>query len=94
MESSREGRPKIAISRDFWHFSNFNVFLKGETRSSKNPSGTSQIAVVPKKWPPEVSISLENMRESLTKIAIFSDLGFQTLRKSKIDHKGAPDLVI
>ena len=79
MENLRGGRPKIAISRNFWHFSNFDLFLKGDPGASKTPSGISQLAVVPEIWPPEVSISLENIREGQTKIAIFSVLGFQTL---------------
>ena len=61
----------------FWHFSNFDVFLKGNPgQASKNPSGTSQIAMVPEIWPPEVSISLENTREGQTKTAIFSTAFF------------------
>ena len=32
MENPRDGRPKIAISRDFWHFSNFDVFFEGKTQ--------------------------------------------------------------
>ena len=37
MENLRDGWPKIAISRDFWHFSNFDVFLKGEPRGIQKP---------------------------------------------------------
>ena len=37
MENLRDGRPKIGISRDFWHFSNFDVLLKGEPRGIQNP---------------------------------------------------------
>ena len=37
MENLRDGRPKIAISRDFWHFSNFDVFLKGVPRGIQKP---------------------------------------------------------
>ena len=37
MENLRDNRPKIAISRDFWHFSNFDVFLKGEPRGIQKP---------------------------------------------------------
>ena len=37
MENLRVGRPKIAMSRDFWHFSNFDVFLKGEPRGIQRP---------------------------------------------------------
>ena len=39
IENLRDGRPKIAISRDFWHFSNFDVFffLKGEPRGIQKP---------------------------------------------------------
>ena len=37
MENLRDGRPKIAIYRDFWHFSNFDVFLKGEPRGIQKP---------------------------------------------------------
>ena len=36
MENPRDGRPKIAIFHDFWQFSNFNVFLKGEPRGFQN----------------------------------------------------------
>ena len=34
MENLRDGRP---ISRDIWHFSNFDVFLKGEPRGIQKP---------------------------------------------------------
>ncbi len=51
--------------------------------ASKNPSGTSQIAVVLEIWPPEVLISLENMREGQTKIVIFSNLVFRLLESPK-----------
>ena len=37
IENLRDGQPKIAISRDFWHFSNFDVFLKGEPRGIQKP---------------------------------------------------------
>ena len=37
MENLRDCRPKIAISRNFWHFSNFDVFLKGEPRGIQKP---------------------------------------------------------
>ena len=30
-------KKKNAISRDFWHFSNFDVFLKGEPRGIQKP---------------------------------------------------------
>ena len=79
MENLRDGPPKIAISRNFWHFSNFDVFLKEEPSGIQNPSGTFQLAVALEIWPPKVSISLENMREGRTKSAIFSTLGLQTL---------------
>ena len=67
---------KNAISRDFWHFSNFDVFLKGEQRGIQNLSGTSQLAVVPEIWPLEVSISLENMRDIQTKKCDFLNYWF------------------
>ena len=41
-------------------------FGRGNPGTSKNPSGTSQRAVVPEIWPSEVSISLENMRQGQT----------------------------
>ena len=94
MKDAWEGRPKTAISCDFWHFSNFDVFLKGKFRGTKTPSGTSQTAVVPEIWPPEVSISLENIREGRTKIVIFSNSGFQTPWKPKIAHKKAPATLV
>ena len=39
-----DGRPKIAISRDFWHFFNFDVFLKGE------PRGIQKTQAGPPNW--------------------------------------------
>ena len=36
-QNLQDGRPKIAISRDFWHFFNFDVFLKGEPREIQKP---------------------------------------------------------
>ena len=54
-------------------FSNFGIFfLKGNPGASKNPSGTSQIAVVPEIWPPEVSISLGKKNRDFLKFR-FSD---------------------
>ena len=37
MENLRDSQPKIAISRDFWHFSNFDVFLNGEPGGIQKP---------------------------------------------------------
>ena len=37
MENLRNGRPKIAISRDLWLFSIFDVVLKGEPRGIQKP---------------------------------------------------------
>ena len=37
MENLKDGRPKIAISRNFWHFSNFDVFVKGKLRGIQKP---------------------------------------------------------
>ena len=43
MENLRDCRPKNAISRDFRHFSNFDIFLKGEPRGIQKPQA----------WPPK-----------------------------------------
>ena len=50
--NKRDGRTKNAISRDFWHFFNFDVFLKGEPRGTQKPKrdlpnrcGTRDMAV-------------------------------------------------
>ena len=74
----RADQKNNTIFRNFWHFSNFDVSLKGEPRGMQKSKRTSQTAVVLEIWPPEVSISLEIMREVRTKTAIFSSLGFQT----------------
>ena len=36
-QTLQDGRPKIAISRDFWHFFNLDIFLKGEPRGIQKP---------------------------------------------------------
>ena len=79
-----EGRPtkKTQFPAIFGTFPILMYFWRGNPGASKNPGGTSQTAVVLEIWPPEVSISLENMRED-RKPAIFSTLGFQTLESQK-----------
>jgi hypothetical protein len=73
-----EGRPKIAISRDFWHFFILNVFLKREPRGIQKPKwdlpmspGSGDMAVQ--------SFNFDwNYEEGRPKTAIFSTLCFWT----------------
>ena len=66
------------------------LLWRGIQGASKNPSGTSQTAVVLEIWPTEISISLANMREGQTKIEIFSILGFQTPLKAQNSPQRGP----
>ena len=85
MKNLRDGWLKIAISRDFWHFSNFDVFLKREPRGIQKPKGGE---------PPKQLSYLRCGRRKFQfhwktwgraekKITIFSNLGVQTLESPK-----------
>ena len=78
---------KMRFPAIFGTFPILMYFWRGNSGASKNPSGTSQTAVVHEIWPPEVSFSLENMREGQTRITIFSNSGFQTLWEPNIANK-------
>ena len=95
MENLRGGRPKIAISRNCWHFSNFDVFLKGEPRGIQKP----------KREPPKQLCYLRYGRRKFQfhwktwgraeqKKRDFLKFRVQTPWKPEIAHKGDPLLFV
>ena len=86
-QNLQDGRPKIAISRDSRHFFNFDVFLKAVPRGIQkskrdlpNSCGTWDVAA-------ESFNFIGKHEGNPNKNAIFSNLGFQTPWKPKMDHK-------
>ena len=70
---------KNAISREFWHFSNFDVFLKGEPRGIQKPKWDLPTSTGTRDMAAGSFNFIEKHEGGANKIAIFSTLGFQAL---------------
>ena len=70
---------KNAISRNFWHFSSFDVFFERGTQGHpKTQAGPPKQLWYLRYGRRKFKFHWKNMREGRTKIVIFSNLDFQT----------------